>query len=184
MNSSRRIKVRARETPNLTDQEKTIFSLLDANLNDTADILSSLERKAQYNFVVTSSMAAVVVLVNIELHKLQKVTDEMQYALVVFGVLYFAVAACSILSLQPRVVGIRPLDPTWETVSNFRNYSWSEFRNQLILHYVDIHEENESIIRAKNRWIILSYLFVAGAMLAILAEAALFLDIPSLVNRL
>lgn len=184
MNTSRRIKVKARETPNLTDQEKTIFSLLDANLNDTADILSSLERKAQYNFVVTSSMAAVVVLVNIELHNLGKVTDEMQYALVAFGILYFAVAVCSILSLRPRVVGIRPLDPTWETVSNFRNYNWSEFRNQLILHYVDIHEENDSIIRQKNRWIVISYLFVAGAMLAILAEAALFLDIPSLISRL
>ena len=184
MNASRRVKIRARETPKLTDQEKTIFSLLDANLNDTADILSSLERKAQYNFVVTSSMAAVVVLVNIELHKLNRVTDAMQCALVVFGILYFAVAACSILSLRPRVVGIRPLDPTWETVSNFRNYTWSEFRNQLILHYVEIHEENESIIRHKNRWIVFSYIFVAGAMLAVLAEAVLFLDIPSLINRM
>ena len=63
--------------------------------------------------------------------------------------------------------------------SNFRNYNWSEFRNQLILHYVDIHEENESIIRDKSRWIEISYRFVAGAMLAILAEAALFL-IPTL----
>ena len=175
MNTSRRIRVKARETPSLTDQEKTIFSLLDANVNDTADILSSLERKAQYNFVVTSSMAAVVVLVNIELQKLNQVTFEMKCALMAFGVLYFAVAACSILSLRPRVVGIRPIDPTWETVSNFRKYSWSEFRNQLILHYVEIHEENESIIRDKNRWIVFSYLFVAGAMLAILAEAALFL---------
>ena len=184
MNASRRVKIRARETPKLTDQEKTIFSLLDANLNDTADILSSLERKAQYNFVVTSSMAAVVVLVNIELHKLNRVTDAMQCSLVAFGILYFAVAVCSILSLRPRVVGIRPLDPTWETVSNFRNYTWSEFRNQLIVHYVEIHEENESIVRNKYRWIVFSYVFVAGAMLAILAEAALFLDIPSLINRM
>lgn len=184
MKTSRRINIRARETPKLTDQEKTIFSLLDANINDTADILASLERKAQYNFVVTSSMAAVVVLVNIELHKLNKMTDEMKCALIAFGVLYFAVAACSILSLRPRVVGIRPLDPTWETVSNFRNYSWIEFRNQLIVHYVEIHEENESIIRDKNRWIVWSYLFVAGAMLAVLAEAALFLDIPSLLKQM
>ena len=28
------------------------------------------------------------------------------------------------------------------------------------------------------------YIFVAGAMLAVLAEAALFLDIPSLINRM
>lgn len=184
MKTSRGIKVRARETPKLTDQEKTIFSLLDANLNDTADILASLERKAQYNFVVTSSMAAVVVLVNIELHKLDKISDNMKFALIMFGFLYFAVAACSILSLRPRVVGIRPLDPTWETVSNFRQYSWTEFRNQLILHYVEIHEENASIIREKYRWIVFSYLFVAGAMIAVFVEAALFLDIPALLNRI
>ncbi len=163
------------QTPEFTDQEKSILALLDANVNDTSNILASLEKKSQYNFTLISTMAAVIVLVNIEIYKLGKLDGDMKCTLIVFGILYLVIALCSILTLWPRVIGIRPIDPTWETASNFRRYDWSNFRNQLILHYVNIHEENENVINDKHRAVLVSYLCVGASVLAILVEAAMFL---------
>ena len=172
--SSRRARQRW-QTPVFTDQEKSIFALLDANVNDTSSILATLEKKSQYNFTLISTMAAVIALVNIELYKLDKLDGDMKCALILFGTLYLVIAVCSILTLWPRVVGIRPIDPTWETASSFRKYDWSDFRNQLILHYVNIQEENDNVIRCKYRAVLLSYLCVGASIFAILAEAAMFL---------
>ena len=134
------------QTNSFSDQEKCILALLDGHLSDMHDNFDKLERKARFNFTLTSTMAAVVFLFNLDLFNAGSLSNEMLRVLALFSLSYMAVAVLSILTLWPREIELRPMEPTWKTVEEFRNYGWDEFRDQLIEHHVSIRRFNEPIM--------------------------------------
>ena len=81
-----------------SDIEKHILSRLDALIPAIEDIHVTLERKVQYNFTLMSSIATVLVAVNVSLFERELLSNEMLCFFVLFGLSFLIVGILSLFA--------------------------------------------------------------------------------------
>lgn len=149
----------------ISETDKSILSQLSAQIPVLEDVHNTLERKIQYNFLLMSSVAAILVALNGELK-----VEPLPGGLKIFAVFYLIIVISSIYVLWPRGRFIHPINPKWEIVQKWRNYPSDEYVDQLILGYEMIAKNNESLLQTKAFFTRLSLGLTILGLLAVLFE--------------
>ncbi len=149
----------------ISETDKSILSQLTAQIPAMEDVHNTLERKLQYNFLLMSSVAAILVALNGKLN-----IEPLPGGLKIFTVFYLIVMISSIYALWPRGRFVHPINPKWEIVQKWRDYPSGEYVDQLILGYEMIAKNNESLLQTKAFFTRLSLGLTSLGLLAVLIE--------------
>ena len=163
--------------PGLSDQQKHMLSRLDMLIPTILDIHNTLETKLRFNFGLMSSILTILIIGNISWFDQSELESNEMVSFVIFVASLTVVAGCWLWAHWPRDRLISPMTPTWETLSQWWNYSPDEYSSQVILSYETIWKDDQKIRKYKARATRLSHFAVIVGLLAAFYESALSLGL-------
>lgn len=162
----------------LTDQEKHILARLDTIIPVAEEIHHTLERKAQFNFALMSSLTTVLVAANIHLYDRTTVYAPTVVFLLLYLLFFIGVVVSCLVAVIPRNRPVVTITPCVESMKAWCDHSTDEYMYQVFLSYSDAWKRNNAALTAKTNATQATYAFViAGLVCAILEVLSLLISV-------
>ena len=159
-----------------SDIEKDLLARLNALVPAIEDIHVTLERKVQYNFTLMSSVATVLVAVNVSVFDRKLLNDDMRLLFGLFGLSYLIVGILSLYVLRPRIRSFMTVTPIKDHLIGWWGMTVNKYLRETFGVYAYIWKEEEKPLDKKACATILSYVFVIVGVIAAIVEAAIYMS--------
>ena len=155
----------------LTDQEKHILARLDNIIPVAEEIHASLERKAQFNFALMSSITTILVATNIHLYDRAHVYVPTIVFLLLFLAALIGVAVSCLVAIIPRKRPIVTITPHVDSLEDWRCHCADKYMKEVFLSYTDAWKRNNDALKTKTDATLVSYVFVIFGVVTAVMEA-------------
>ena len=162
-----------RTEEDLTIQQQSVLDLLKSHIESQRDAITTLENKAQNNFIIINIIVAIVAALNLDLGS----TDSLQEIVSkrpLLPLIFIGYAFVVILSLRALVIRKEATVPMTVSVKHAKDWSECELEHHfdiLMRSYVDIYKHNDRIVLPKGRSIQWAYTAIGAVIAMIFVEA-------------
>ena len=162
-----------RTEEDLTIQQQSVLDLLKSHIESQRDAITTLENKAQNNFIIINIIVAIVAALNLNLGS----TDSLQEIVSkrpLLPLIFIGYAFVVILSLRALVIRKQATVPMTVSVKHAKDWSECELEHHfdiLMRSYVDIYKHNDRIVLLKGRSIQWAYTSIGAVITLIFVEA-------------
>ena len=172
----------------MTLQEKSVLSLLQAHAQSKKDAIDTLQRKAQYNFTTINILAAVVAGFSRDypgpvLHP--AIAGIPILLVVLMGLVYVVVGVLSIRALWVKVQRSVPMQPDENTVDEWLRCTTEHHKKLLRDSYLQVYADIDKLANAIARQVEWGQKFIMFGIIIFIAQALISLPpVIDIINSL